>query len=247
MKKLIILIAFACITITSKAQSNEFGLFAGGSNYIGDIGPERYIKPNNFMGGFIYKYNLNAQMALRATYTYSQLSSKDEKSKNSARQERNMKFTNSINELAVGIEYSFLRYNFTYFKQNQTPYLLLELAVFNYGFINNPTTAIENSDGGTSIIETDSDDYTYGRKTSVAIPFGVGYKLRIGRDVAMAFEIRATYTFTDGIDYNYYGEGSNKNSSLEFGNPNTNDWYVFTGISMVYAFGKPLRYVKPYQ
>ena len=40
MKKFVLFTAIVFITITSKAQINEVGLFVGGSNYIGDIGPE---------------------------------------------------------------------------------------------------------------------------------------------------------------------------------------------------------------
>ena len=70
MKKLIYFISFICFTITSTAQINEIGVFVGGANYVGDIGSEYYINPNNFMGGVIYKYNLNPRMALRGTFTY---------------------------------------------------------------------------------------------------------------------------------------------------------------------------------
>ena len=77
MKKFVLLIAVICITISSKAQINEIGMFVGGSNYIGDIGPEYYINPNNFMVGAIYKWNMNPRIAIRGTFTFAQLSSDD--------------------------------------------------------------------------------------------------------------------------------------------------------------------------
>jgi hypothetical protein len=231
MKKIYLFIAFICITSTSKGQINEIGLFVGGSNYIGDIGSEYYINPNNLMGGIIYKWNVNPQMALRGTFTYAQLSDDDANSTNSARQQRGLRFTNSIKELAVGLEYNYFSYNIDNSQQKQTPYLLFELAVFNYNVVTE---------------EVAPEDYNYGSKISVAIPFGVGYKFRIARDFAMAFEVRATYTFTDEIDYNYFSEGSDKIPSLEFGNPNNNDWYMLTGITLTYAFGRPPCYANPY-
>lgn len=231
MKKLIIFISFICITTTSKAQINEIGIFAGASNYIGDIGPEYYINPNSFMGGIIYKWNANPRMALRGTFTYTELASNDENSNNGARKLRGLRFTNSVKELAVGIEYSYFDYNIDNYNQRQTPYILLEIAAFNYKTVNR---------------EISPQVYEYGSKTSFSIPFGVGYKFAIGRNFAMAFELRATYTFTDDIDYNYYGEGTDRIPSLEFGNPNNNDWYVLSGVSFVYAFGRPPCYATPY-
>lgn len=226
MKKLIYFISFICITTTSKAQINEIGVFVGGSNYFGDIGSEFYINPNNLMGGIIYKYNLNPRMALRGTFTYAEISADDADATNTARQQRGLRFTNSIKELAVGLEYSYFPYNLSTYNQTHTPYILLEIAAFNYNVVTG---------------ETAPQEYQYSSKTSVAIPFGLGYKFKIAREFAMAFEVRTTYTFTDEIDYN-----NSDIPSLTFGNPNNNDWYTFTGISFVYTFGRPPCYATPY-
>jgi len=233
MKKLIYFISFICFTITSNAQIHEIGIFAGGSNYIGDIGSEYYINPNNFMGAVIYKYNLNPHVSLRGTFTYAQLSADDAKATNNARQQRGLRFTNTIKELAAGIEYSYFPYDLSSYKNTQTPYILLEVAAFNYDVIKGLSNGPE--------------EYEYGSKTTVAIPFGLGYKFKIAREFAMAAEIRSTYTFTDEIDYNYFSEeGANRIPELEFGNPNNNDWYTFIGISFVYTFGRPPCYATPY-
>jgi hypothetical protein len=226
MKKLIYFISFICFTITSTAQINEIGVFVGGANYVGDIGSEYYINPNNFMGGVIYKYNLNPRMALRGTFTFAQISADDANATNSARQQRGLRFSNTIKELAVGLEYNYFEYNLNTYHQTQTPYILVELAAFNYNV---------------AISEFAPLEYEYGSKTSIAIPFGLGYKFKISRGLAMALEVRATYTFTDEIDYN-----NSEFPSLTFGNPNSNDWYTFTGISIVYAFGRPPCYATPY-
>lgn len=231
MKNLIYFISFICFTTTSSAQINEIGIFAGGSNYVGDIGSEYYINPNDFMGGIIYKYNLNPRMALRGTFTYAQVTANDANATNNARQERGLRFSNTLKELAVGLEYSYFEYNLNTHHLTQTPYILIELAAFNYNAV---------------VDENANQQYNYDAKTSVAIPFGLGYKFKVGRSFAMALEVRATYTFTDEIDYNYFGEGNDRIPKLEFGNPNNNDWYMFTGISFVYAFGRPPCYATPY-
>ena len=40
MKNILLFLAVVCVTITSKAQMYEAGIFVGGSNYIGDVGSE---------------------------------------------------------------------------------------------------------------------------------------------------------------------------------------------------------------
>lgn len=228
MKKLVLLITFICVTITSKAQINEVGFFAGGSNYIGDIGSEYYINPNNFMGGIIYKWNMNPRIALRGTFTYAEISSNDTDATNKVRNLRGIGFNNSLKELAVGVEFSYFEYNIDDYKKTYTPYLLLEIAAFNYNV-------------ATSETPIGSKQYEYSSKTSFALPFGIGYKTKLYNDFAIALELRARYTFEDDLDFN-----NNQINSLTFGNPTSNDWYILSGISLVYTFGRPPCYSTPY-
>lgn len=227
MKKIILFTAIVFITMTSKAQINEVGLFVGGSNYIGDIGPEYYINPNNLMAGAIYKWNMNPRIAIRGTFTYAEISSDDADATNKARFNRGMRFTNSLKELAVGVEFNYFEYNLNDDSKSRTPYLLVEFAAFNYNAVRSETPP-------------GSLQYNYESKTAYAIPFGIGYKTRLINDFAIALEIRARYTFVDDIDYN-----NQKINSLKFGNPDSNDWYVLSGISLVYTFGRPPCYANP--
>ncbi len=226
MKNNILLIAFICITTTSISQIHEIGIMVGGSNYIGDIGKENYINPNSLMGGLIYKWNKNPRLSFRGTFTFAQIEADDKNSSNLARYNRGIKFTNSIKELAIGLEFNYFEYNLDDFRKTSTPYLLFEIAAFNYKTIV----------GG-----TDSSNYEYEANTSFALPFGVGYKTKLFGDFAIAIELRARYTFVDDIDYNNY-----EIKALQFGNPDSNDWYIFSGINLVYTFGRPPCYATPY-
>jgi hypothetical protein len=228
MKKFVLFTAIVFITMTSKAQINEVGLFVGGSNYIGDIGPEYYINPNNFMGGVIYKWNMNPRIAFRGTFTYAQLSSDDADATNKERFNREIRFTNSIKEVAFGVEFNYFEYNLDDYSKTHTPYLLVEFAAFNYNVVKSENPKV-------------SRQYNYESKTAYAIPFGIGYKTKLVYDFAIALEIRARYTFEDDIDYN-----NQEIKLLKFGNPDSNDWYMLTGISIVYSFGRPPCYATPY-
>ena len=213
------------ITTIASGQINEAGIIIGGSNYIGDIGPTNYIYPNKLAAGVIYKYNLNPRIALRGTFTYFDISSKDADSDNIGRQVRDLEFTNSIKELAVGVEFSWFEYDLSSFEKARTPYILLQVAAFNYRVVDE---------------QTGPQEYSYKSETSIAIPFGLGYKTRLFGKFALGAEIGMRYTFTDKIDYN-----DPDIPELQFGNPKTNDWYVFTGINLVYTFGRPACYATP--
>ena len=64
----------------------------------------------------------------------------------------------------------------------------------------------------------------------------VGYKSRVTDHIIFAAEIGARYTFSDGLDASV--PNSDELQSLSFGNTNSNDWYVFSGITLTYTFGR---------
>ncbi|MDG1528948.1 MAG: DUF6089 family protein [Polaribacter sp.] len=222
MKKQLLAIVFICISSISWSQINEIGVFIGGSNYIGDVGKSNYINPNNIAGGLIYKYNVNPRIALRGTLSFLSISGDDAKSSNLVRVNRSFNFTNSIKEVAVGIEYNFFEYDMTSEDKIYTPYILLEVAAFGYDSVESEITPGQ---------------YNLNTKISYGIPFGLGFKGRLAEKIGFSLETRVRYTFTDDLDYT-----TNKIPSLNFGG-NSNDWYMFTGISIVYAFGRPACYV----
>jgi hypothetical protein len=221
MKKSIITLLFVCFSTVLLGQINELGFFAGGTNYVGDVGSTNYIYPNNPGFGIIYKWNWNPRIALRGTYSHLPIKGNDTNADNSTRENRGYTFSNTINELAIGLEFNFFDYDLSSDGKKSTPYILLELAGFNYK---------------TPISEEFPGKYLYTNSTSYAIPFGIGYKSYFYGKLAIAIEAKFRYTFKDDLDYT-----TSKISSLDFGGTG-NDWYMFTGVSIVYTFGRPACY-----
>ncbi|CAM1344867.1 type IX secretion system protein PorG [Tenacibaculum amylolyticum] len=221
MKRFILTLLLACTTSITFSQIHEVGFFVGGSNFIGDIGRTNYLFPNEFAGGLVYKYNLNPRMALRGTYTALPISGADADSDNLFRQQRNFSFTNTLHEFAAGIEYNFFEYNIRELGQTFTPYILAEVAAFNY-----KAPASVNASGAVQ----------FTNEFSMSIPLGVGIKGRISDHLAFAFESAIRLTFNDELDYS-----TDRIASLNFGGGG-NDFYTFTGFSLVYTFGRPPCY-----
>jgi len=64
----------------------------------------------------------------------------------------------------------------------------------------------------------------------------VGIKSKITNHLVLGLETGARYTFTDNLDGS---NPKNKNfETLKFGNLNNKDWYIFTGFTLTYTFGK---------
>lgn len=207
---LLIIVVFFSQQITS--QTYEIGLFAGGANYIGDVGSTTYLSPNKPAIGAVAKWNRSFRHALRVSYIHAKLSADDAKG-DDRRQERGFSFDNSINEVSVGIEYNFWEWN-PFDGQTQTmPYLYTGVNAFNFSAAPNDI---------------------YSSRWSFAVPLIVGLKKSIGRNFVLGMELGARYTFTDNID------GSNPDSRFGtgFGNLNNNDWYMFTGITVGVSWGR---------
>jgi hypothetical protein len=203
---------------------NEIGVFIGGSNYSGDIGNETYIMPNSLGGSFIYKRNINNRISIRTTGSYFGLKDSDANSSNIVRQQRGFSFTNRIIEAAVGLEINYFDYDVTSSYDVFTPYIIAEFAGMYYDIASSQING----------------QYNYSNKISYSIPFGLGLKTKITQRLSVAIESRAHYTFVDDLDYN-----APQISNLNFGNPNTNDWYFFSGASLLYSFGRPPCAVQP--
>ncbi|NNC70086.1 MAG: hypothetical protein HKN90_04605 [Flavobacteriaceae bacterium] len=215
MKKYNFIYIFALVTSTACAQVFEIGLFAGGSNYVGDIGPSNYINPNFPAVGGMAKFNFTPQINFRGTLIYTQLNAKDSKSDSDFRVQRDLNMVNNILEASGGIEFNFFKYSMNQVGFDKTPYIIAKVSVVNYR----------------AFFERDGDIFSK-RKFAFAPTAGLGYKIRIAENLAMSVESSFRYLFNDDID-------ATTIRNIDVGNVDSNDWYIFTGFTITYGFGRP--------
>ena len=219
MKKLTHIFVFLFLFQFAEAQIHEIGIFAGGSNFIGDVGPTTYILPKQPAIGILYKWNKNPRYSWRFSAMYSKLKARDAKSDIESRKSRNYSFSNAVTELSAGFEFNFLDFNLHESGFVATPYISTGI---NY-FWSDDLYVVNNK-------------YQKAWRTgAVAIPIIAGYKMRVSQNFVLGLETGARYTFSDDIDGSFP-----KNTNLapfKFGNTNSRDWYVFTGATLTYTFG----------
>ncbi|MEL6810077.1 MAG: DUF6089 family protein [Bacteroidota bacterium] len=205
------------------SQTYEIGGLLGGSNYIGDIGRTNYIAPKSLAFGGIFKWNRSARHSFRGSVMVANIIGNDFDSSEERRKQRGYEFDNTIIEFSAGLEYTFWEFNMYSGRPVSTPYLYTGLTYFLYDS--------KFKRGDNLIVSRD-------QAGSVAIPMVVGFKTTVGTKLVLGFEVGARYTFTDNLD------GSNPNldiengESLNFGNTNSDDWYVFTGVTFTFTFGR---------
>jgi hypothetical protein len=214
-------ICILCFQV-SQAQIYELGIFAGGSNFIGDIGATNYISPNQLAIGGIAKWNRSPRHAWRISVTYTDLTADDAKSDDPRRKQRGYEFNSTILEFSAGMEFNFFDFNLHIDEKMMTPYIYTGI-----------TTAYHENfyfNEGSSTSE-DTKSWAYG------IPLVLGIKAKLTEHLIFGLEVGARYTFSDELD------GSKPDSEWlvdnnSFGNINNNDWYTFTGITVTYTFGR---------
>lgn len=206
----------------TNAQIYEAGVFAGGSNFIGDVGATNYISPNQLAFGGIIKWNRSPRHAYRASIIYTKIKADDLKSDDSRRQARGFGFKNGLLEISAGMEFNFFDFNQHDVTFKGTPYLYTGITLArheNFFFNSNGIVTSENNDS-----------WAYG------IPMVLGYKALISPHLILGAEIGARYTFSDELDGSV--PSSDSSSQFSFGNVNSNDWYMFSGITLTYTFGQ---------
>lgn len=206
----------------TNAQIYEVGIFAGGSNFIGDVGATNYISPNQLAVGGIFKWNRSPRHSYRLSVIFSDLEGVDGKSDDPRRIQRGYKFNTSILEISAGMEFTFWDFDLHTSGIKGTPYLYTGVSVANhdnYYFTQNGQYTSE-----------DTSSWAYG------IPMVLGYKTNISNHLVLGVEIGARYTFSDELDGSV--PDNELREQLSFGNTNSNDWYVFSGFTLTYTFGR---------
>ena len=216
-----IVVMFFLFFIGANGQMYEVGGFAGGANNIGDVGRTNYILPSNIAYGGLFKWNKSKRYSWRASVIYGKFKADDSKSSIASRRQRGFVVDNSILEASAGLEFNFVEYNLHKLGPAFTPYLYTGVTYARYRY--------NYFDAG-QLINTDQRDGTF------AIPMTLGFKMRISQMFILGAEVGARYTFTDNLDASN-PEGSNF-EQFQFGNIFSDDWYVFSGITFTYTFGR---------
>lgn len=249
------------------AQRHELGGFLGGANLISDIGSESYVNPipNRlesgkinipYIAGLIYRFNFNPYMGVRLGFYHSQVNNHDQNSNQLYKRNRKKFFKNNITEGSLLFEYNFFPINDE--GNAHSPFIFAGIA----GFMSCERevffreTDIKDSQG--NVVDPRGIDVRKKSAANFSLPIGVGYKIKFNYNWVLAAEVGFRYTNSDKLDYseytfnrNLYDQNGNLREEVDatkyldyqrIGNISNTDWYVFSGLSLTYAFGRPPCY-----
>ena len=245
-------------------QTNEVGIFLGGSLFKGDIGVHRnehIIHNMRPTFGFQFKRNFNYHFGISFNANKSELYSADSYSSDVFELTRNLNFRSKITELSLFLEFNFRPYMSREPEHNVSPFVFAGITKFFF----NPQAQHDNGtwyDLRPIGTEGQGSDF-YPNKNlydldGIAIPFGFGYKFNVYDVLTLSLNISWRITFTDYLDdvsTTYIDvtrldeidaelvDQSNKKFTPGFqrGDPYNNDKYGFLGIHILYSIKDPKK------
>ncbi len=245
-------------------QTNELGVFGGGSLFHGDVGSqnsENAILESQPTIGIHLKRNLNYYFGLNLSIMSGRIQAHDVKSNDFYINTRDLQFKSKITEFSFLLEFNFRPYLSRDPDYNYTPFIFSGISKFYY----NPQNQASNGiwyNLRPLLTEGQGSDFYPGRElyklSGIAIPIGVGYKVNIYNYITLSFTLGWRITFNDYIDdvsTTYIAESMltdlalemaepsshNFNDGFQRGNPYNKDKYGFWGLSIIYSIKDPVK------
>lgn len=254
-KQLYIFFIFITVSSAMLAQAekrhfrqHELGILLGGAYYIGDLNPNKHFYAPQPAGSIYYRFSPNYRYAFRGGLTYATVLGDDSQSDNQDQIQRNLNFKTIIYEFDAIAEFNFLEYRISNDKYKITSYLFLGIDVFHF----TPRAQLGNEWYDLQPLRTEGESSKY-KLTQVGIPFGIGLKLNVSKNVGIGLEWGPRKIFTDYLDDvsgNYPNKYQNplssplaeklsdrsknagSNINKQRGNPRTKDWYYVFGVTI---------------
>lgn len=234
----------------------EIGVMLGAMNYIGDLNSQSAAGKMNMAGSAILRYDFHSRWAVQFGFSYGNI----EGGNPDAIEKRNLSFRSQIIEGSLTVQFNFVPYQNGAYAQRFTPYMFAGIGVFGF----NPKTQYNGNwyelqplctEGQGLAQYPDRKPYSL---IQLSIPFGLGFKCRIGKYFTVGAEYGFRKTWTDYLDdvSTTYVDGelltanteamaailSDRSGEVELnhayapgtqrGDDSLNDWYAFFGLSL---------------
>lgn len=215
--------------------------------------------------GLVYRFNFNPHMGVRFNAIYGKVIGNDATAPETYKKQRGYAYKNNIIEGSLLFEYNFFDIN----NENaakHSPFIFAGIGAFMYDKnLYTVTHSFARDQNGVIIPPGDIIDSQISTKTekesSFTFPIGAGYKVKYKHNWVIAAEVGFRYTMTDNLDNSFASaddftfitepgidpaevnwRSESAINSRQVGNTSNHDWYVFTGLTLTYTFGRPPCY-----
>ncbi len=232
MKKILLVFATVCITVSVKAQiTADIGIWGGTSVYFGDLDETNPLQPIHPNFGGYFRYNFNSRVGLRVMFLTGSIS--DEGVIESA----DTSFSKAIQDFSLQVEINFLKYILGVDKTPYSAYVTAGIGVAYYPYDMDPLFI--------SSFNPRHNKGSYPLNESVVtptIPFGIGFKYTLGERLGIGVEYQMRKMFSDKLDnlddplayVTYNTDGTLKEEVKYNDTIHNNDWSGYLGVHLTY-------------
>jgi len=204
-KKVVVLLAFQCVTLFLLSQSKvDLGLAVGGGYYMGDINPTVPFYAPGIDLGIVFRHNLNMRHVIKFEANYVRLRANDADFSDDYQQRRNASFATPAFDFALQFEFNFLPLKFAPRKISFSPFVSSGLAL-------------------------DFATRSQVKSLMLSWPFAVGVRTTIGKYWSMGVQWNYRKLFNDRLDGVENEVPANMKSIWH-----NNDWISFANVFVTY-------------
>jgi len=244
------LLALLFLTSSVFSQTMEIGFYGGVSYYLGDLNPGKHFLNSQLSFGILARYDIDSRWAVKISAYRGKVKGNSQSS--SFLPDRNLSFESPVTDISAVAEFNFLKYFTGSRREFISPYIYAGISTFFYDPVANGYSLRSLGTEGQKIGYEGRTPYS---NVSVAIPFGLGVKFSLAKNLGMTFfwEMHKTFTdYLDDVSQTYYLSSQDINPNnpeevlsdpslnhqpgMERGNPKNLDWYSFTGLTLTYKF-----------
>lgn len=266
MRKFYLSILFVFSVSSISAQNWESGITFGATNYLGDLAPELVLEESHPALGLYLQKNMSPYFSWKIGLMQGKISGNDQNFDHL--EPRNLAFESSITEANFKIEFNFFPFLKGLKTKQITPFVHTGIALFRF----NPKTELDGETYELRKYSTEGQDINDNAPSKYelfqpSVPIGGGIKVMLGERfyASLYASYRATFTdFVDDVSTEYpdlnelrdqesaraaaLSDRSNNNEGYlayegkQRGNPQRNDWYIFSGLKLSYAFRNDVCY-----
>ncbi len=194
-------------------------------NYMGDMVATAYPSPKGlgWGGGIFLRRNCTERLSLRLNAAYGAFQGDDANFADRLGT-RGFSFKGSATDLSLLGEWDLRgkkRYKNGNFNKLISPYVFGGVGL---GYIDPTTTFNSNFPENQGVLDDKKGDFT---PITPVLPMGGGIRLDLSPRITLAAELGLRMTFSDYVD-----------GISQSANPSHNDWYMFSGLSLAYRFGR---------
>ena len=244
------LLALPFLALSAFPQTMEIGIYGGGSYYLGDLNPGKHFANTQISYGLLARYNIDSRWAIKINAYRGKVKGNSQSS--NFLPDRNLSFESPVTDISAVAEFNFLKYFTGSRRDFISPYIYTGISAFFFDPVANGYSLRSLGTEGQQIGYEGRKPYS---NVSIAIPFGLGVKFSLAKNLGMTlfWEMHKTFNdYLDDVSQTYYLDGQNINPDnpeevlsdpslnhqpgMERGNPKNQDWYSFTGLTLTYKF-----------